>query len=71
MLQTIRGVFGAFEEGLALARIAGRHENDPVEMTGAIQDALAQRRAPKAIPVILAPAVQQPIETLEPEKAAA
>ena len=71
MLQTIRGMFGAFEEGLALARIAGRHESDPAEMVDAIQDALAQRRAPKALPVTLAPAVQQPVKALEPEKAAA
>ncbi len=71
MLQAIIGMFSAFAEGLALARVAGRHENDPGKMTGAIQNALAQRRAPAAPSLILASVLDEPIETREPEKAAA
>lgn len=71
MLQSIIGLFSAFEEGLALAGIAGRHENDPVEMTRAVQSALAVRRAPAAPPLTIAPAVGEPVESIAPEKAAA
>ena len=71
MLQTIIGMFGAFQEGLALAWIAGRHENDPVEMTGAIQNALNQRRAPEAAPLTLASTAAEPVQAAQPEKAAA
>lgn len=69
MLQSIIELFSAFEEGLALAGIAGRH-NDPAEMTRAVQAALAVRRAPAA-PLTLAPVVTESVESIEPEKAAA
>ena len=71
MLQSIIGLFSAFEEGLALAGIAGRHENDPGEMTRAVQTALAGRRAPAAPPLTLAAVAEERVETREPEKAAA
>ena len=71
MLQSIIGLFSAFEEGLALAGIAGRHENDPAKMTRAVQTALAGRRAAAAPPLTLAAVAEERVETREPEKAAA